>query len=410
MTDDDMHSLGHVLDRATDLVAPTGRGVLALAEARRRRAQRRVVAGAAVAVVVVVGVGVVATSTGDGSEPSPTEPTRETPATTEAAAEPLLHAQWDPFDVADAPVRPSVLAEQVEPPASAPSVLDAPMPAAVLAWPQEGKDLLLLGSGGQWRSVPGTAQAVRGTLRDVVKPALTHDGTQVAMATIDGLLVVDVARGQNRLVPWPALISEPWDAPPSVRWLPGGEEIAILHWRDVWVMSLDGSIRRPPYGSPYGSGLAVDPDGLVVEQAEAYSGLEVWRDDELVRDLSTSYWLGSIAASDKRIVLIGSGSELPAGTGPIVLDALTGDLLAYAPVADPDSAYGNGGHLRALGFLEPDTVLMMVGPVDFPRVNIEDATWHLVAWNFLTGRFQRVASGAVEMSGIDVAIGALEAG
>ena len=42
-----------------------------------------------------------------------------------------------------------------------------------------------------------------GTLSDVVAPALSSDGRQVAMSTNDGILVVDVTSGKQRTIPWP---------------------------------------------------------------------------------------------------------------------------------------------------------------------------------------------------------------
>lgn len=405
MTDETTH-LAEVLDRATDLIAPTGRGAQAAIEARRRRTQRRMVGVASVAVLTCV-VGVLALTRPAGEErPQPTAPTTRT-TTTDAPATPSVVA-WNPFTVVDAPLRPSVLPQQIQPPDDAPSVLDRPLSAAALVWPAKGRDLRLLGTDGTWRIVPGTADAVAGTLDGVVHPALNFDGTRVAMAVTAGLRVIDVTTGEDRVVPWPDPIAEPWDSAPGLRWLPGDEEIAVLHWKDTWVMELDGSIRKPPWGRAYGGGLGFDVDGYTIEQAQAYGGFDVWSGDQLVRRLPSTYWTTSVVAGHGRIAFVGSGTLLPEGTtGPVLLDAATGDLVAAAPVPDPDSAYGDNGHLRALGFLDAATVAYLVGPMDFRTMDPGDETWHLVAWDADSGAFERLTSWSSTTSGAVFALGPL---
>ncbi len=52
-------------------------------------------------------------------------------------------------------------------------------------------------------------------------------------------------------------------------------------------------------------------------------------------------------------------------SGPVVVDPGTGEILGYAPIKDRDSVYSDNAHLTALGFVDPDTVLLMVTPMDF---------------------------------------------
>lgn len=395
-----------------DLVAPAGLGERAVREAGRRRAQRRVVGGAALAVVLVVLAGVLVTRGDRGAEPPPIAPTTvpTTVPSGTAAAAPRIE-RWDPFTVVDAPVRASVLPRRLDPPParSVPSVLREPLPGgAVLALPEPGADLRLLGTDGTWRCIAGTADLLADTLGGTLAPALSYDGTQVAFATYDGIRVVDVTTGADRTVPWPKPIAERWDNPPALTWLPGDEGWYVAHWSGGWLVRPDGTGQRSPYGTLGGTGVAVDPDGTVAVQEKAYEGITFWRGLTKVRSLPTSYWLGGAAVGQGRIALVGGGSSLPTGrTGPIVLDADDGRLLGAALAPDPDQAYSDGRHVRALGFLDADTLLIQVGPVDLSRMDLDEVTWHLVAWRFATGELERLASGPAILSGLVVAVGAL---
>lgn len=391
-----------------DLVQPTGLGEAAAAEARRRRTGRRVVAASVTAVVAVAAVLLVVRPGDDGrGEPAPVAPTTDS-ATDPAADAGKVFPEWDPFTIADAPLRPSVLPARIEPPEQPASVLDEPIERAVLAWPEKGRDLRLLDDRGGWRSVPGTADAVAGTLRGVAPAALSDDGRKVAVSVNAGLRVIDVTTGDDRLLPWPDQVAGPWDDAPDLLWLPGGDELAILHWADTWVMDLEGGIRKPPWGREYGVGLGVDRDGGMVEQADAYSGIDVWRDDTLVRELGSTYWTNSIAAGHGRVAMVGWSSDLPQDRiGPMVVDGETGELVGATPVRDPDSAYSHGS-MTLLGLLDADTVLIKVAPRRAPLAD-DRATWYLAAWDARTGAFERLASGPWQMSGASVALGVLAA-
>lgn len=391
-----------------DLVEPAGLGAAAAAEARRRRTQRRVVGATVAIVVAVVLAGLMAIRPGGGDdEPAPVAPTSEAP-TEPSADEPRVFPEWDPFTIADAPVRASVLPARIEPPAEAASILDEPVDRVVLAWPEKGRDLRLLDDRGRWRTVPGTADAVAGTLRGVAPVALTDDGREVAVSTNDGLRIVSVTTGDDRLLPWPEEVAGPWDDAPDLLWLPGDEELAVLHWADTWVMDLAGGIRRPPWGREYGMGLGVDRDGGVVEQPEAYGSITTWRGDTEVRTFASRYWLDTVAGGHGRIAMVGWGSDLPDHMiGPMVLDGGTGDLVGAVGVRDPSSAYSRGS-LVMMGLLDADTVLLKVAPRR-PRPGDGPETWYLAAWNARTGDFERLATGPEEMGGVRVALGVLAA-
>ncbi|GEB17002.1 SigE family RNA polymerase sigma factor [Pimelobacter simplex] len=401
-----------------DLVVPTGLGERAAREAGRRT-QRRVLGGTAVAVVLVLLAGVLVLRGGGDAEPPPIAPTTApTSAPTSAPTDPASAApgveQWDPFTVPRAPVRASMLPRRLDPPpaGTVPNVRDEPLPGgAVLAWPERGADLRLLGADGTWRCVKGTGDLLADTLGGTVVPALSDDGTQVAFATYDGIRVVDVTAGGavgDRTVPWPQPLAERWDNPPALTWLPDGEGWFVAHWTGGWLVRPDGSGTRAPYGTAGGTSVRVARDGTVVTQQEAFQGFDLWRGDRRVRSLPSNYWATGIVSGFGRIAFVGAGTRLPAGTtGLVALDDTTGDLVAAAMVPDPSSVYGDNGYLRTVGLLDADTLLALVGPMRFGEMEIGDETWHLVAWHPSTGAFERLTSGPPSMRGVSVAVGPL---
>ncbi|WP_168798292.1 hypothetical protein, partial [Nocardioides sp.] len=330
----------------------------------------------------------------------PSTPSLTPPATPSAAVQP----RWDPFTVVDAPLRPSVLPERLAPPDSPPRVAEDPMGKAAVAWFEEGLDLRLLGIDGRWRSVPDTADAVSGKLHKVVTPALAPDGRQVAMSTDDGILLVDLATGVQRTIPWPpGPLAQPTDTAPALRWLPEDEGFVVLHWEQTWLVALDGTGRPAPYGATAPAQIAVDPEGSVVERRWDESDLRVWRGGEVVSDVHVPYYGQRVVTRYGRLALTGWGTSLPGDNGPMVLDTATGELVAYAPIRDPDDAYGTSGHLSAVGFLDAETVLLMVGPIRFGEMDVGEESWHLVAWHLGTGGFERLTTGDSRMRHIDVA-------
>ena len=205
------------------------------------RRGRRTAAGL-VAVVVLTTGAVVGAAIGAWQLQRPVErgevARTPTPLPVPAAAPPPVETDeaemgtqpvWDPFTVVDAPRRRTAVPAELVPPADAPSVLESPIPAAVVAWPQEGRVLRLLGTDGQWRSVPGTESVAPGSLRDVAAPAISRDGTLVAFSSAAGLWVLDVVAGERRVLPWPEEIAAAWDTPPAVRWLAGDDAVRAAY-------------------------------------------------------------------------------------------------------------------------------------------------------------------------------------
>ncbi|UMG92778.1 hypothetical protein [Nocardioides sp. TF02-7] len=395
-------NLSEVLDRATDAIESPQLAGAALGEARARQARRRSLAlVAAVGVVATVGVGTLAG--GRGGDDGPGQPAAPSSSSTPAGDERAIGPRWDPRSVPEAPLRRSVLPESLAPPALPPDVAGAPMEAAVLAWPAAGRDLRLLGTDGEWRRVKDTADAVASTGAPFAQPALSSDGTEVAMATDDGLLVVDVTTGDQEVLPWPAPLAPPSDTPPAVDWLPGDDGFYVATWPHAWFLDRQGAAERAPFGHRYAGGVAIDPDGGFVEKRYTHHDLRLWRDGEVVATSTVGQWGERLVTRFGRVALTGGGNGLPGDGGPLVLDAETGEVVGYRPIRDRGAIYTDNGHLTALGFLDPDTALYVVGPARREDRRLVVDAWHLVAWDLRSGDFERLSSGGEAMWGIDVA-------
>lgn len=410
------------LERATDQVDPPHLAATALARAQRRRSRRSagVAVGAAASVAVLVGLLALPRSDDEQRPAEPVGPSEShspQPSVTTALPPPVspeaIQGRWDPFTVVEEPLHPTVLPATLAPPTtSVPSVADQPMTAAVVAWPEEGRDLMLLGTDGAWRSVPATADAVSGMLLDgtnsgVVDPALSPDGRKVAMSTDDGILVVDVTTGRRHTIPWAERLGGPWDRVPGLAWLPDDEGFVVRSSPATWLVSPDGNASKAPYARGYAGNAAVAPDGTVVERRWEQRDLRVWEGRELVGAVQFPFWGDRLAAGFGRLAMTGGGSSLPGDGGPMVFDTETGELLAHVPMRDPSSVYSDNGYLTAQGFLDPDTVLLLVGPMDFRTMEAGEESWHLVAWDITTGDFERLTSGDTRMRGIELATGVL---
>jgi hypothetical protein len=281
-----MTDLQQVLHEATEHVASPDFAQRALVSAHRMRVRRG--AAGALAVVVLVGGGatwlvqdrVPHADVANTPVPTPSATPSATPSPSTVDRDPATQEVWDPFALADAPRRASVLPDELSPPADPPELADWPLPDVVVAWPGPGVDLRVLGSNGEWRTIAGTATAVRGSFQDVVSPTISPDGDRVAMSTNEGILVV-AATGERQVIGWPDELAGPWDTWPDLLWRPDDEGFVVRHWERPWFVAMDGTGSPiPGEGNPYS--VMVDPDdGTVRDRPRAYGDLRTWnsRDD-----------------------------------------------------------------------------------------------------------------------------------
>ncbi|MGF9761124.1 hypothetical protein AAII07_38645 [Microvirga sp. 0TCS3.31] len=406
-----MTDLKQLLREATEHVASPDFAERALESAHRHRL-RRTAAGAIVAVVLLGGgatwivqdrvphAGVV-----DTPRPTRTLSPGPTPTSSVPDTDPATQSLWDPFSLANAERTDSALPGRLAPSVAPPDLADAPLPDIVVAWPQKGADLRVLATNGEWRSVTGTAAAVRGSLRDVVVPAISPGGDRVAMSTNDGILVVS-ASGARQVVPWPKDLAGPWDIWPELIWRPGDAGFVVQSWKGPWFVDMDGS--GTPLPSPRNSyGVMVDPDdGTVRDRTRAHRELRTWNGPDDASSITLAGYGERYVTRFGKVAYTGNpGHALMdvATSGPVVVDPATGEILAFAPILDENSVYSDNGHLTALGFLDPATVLLLVTPMDFVTMEPDDGTTYLATWDWASGEITVLASGGTGMRGIAVA-------
>lgn len=233
-----MTELHDLLHRATDRVETPRLASDALAVAQRRRRSRRAGAVASTAAfVVVVGIALAGWmgDTTDGPRPAPPVGT--------VAPTPL-----DLQHVADLPdAGPSVeplLPARLDVPDLAPHVEDDPVDAAVLSV-DDGADVLLLGTDGEWRCV-----VVDGKTEPA--PMLSPRGTRLAVATTDGVVTVELATGAQSRRPLPTGFAPTEAGTVAMSWLDeqrlmfvdgeGGRIVDVVRDTEEWVADPPSSV------------------------------------------------------------------------------------------------------------------------------------------------------------------------
>jgi hypothetical protein len=404
--------LQRVFQEATEHVASPELVPRALADAGRRRTRRTAVG--ALAVVLLLGGGGAwavqdrspradVVDTPDTPTPSPTPTATPSVVDTNPATQPI----WDPFTIVDAPRVASRLPEKVVPPVDPPSLAEQPLPAVVLAWPEQHADLRILGTNGEWRSVPGTATAIRGTFHDVVVPVISPAGDRMAMSTDAGILLVDVTTGEQQVLPWPPELVGPFDGRPRLLWLPDDRGFLVLHWEEPWLMDLEGGAGPAPYGDEDNAGLMVDPDtGTVRERRWQDGTVRTWQDDEVASSIRLGGYGERFVTRFAKLAYVGNPGPPTTGvlkSGPVVVDLADGEMSAYAPIRDPNGVYSDNANLTPLGFLDETTVLLLVSPMDYRTMDPDEGRTHLATWDHVTGDFGLLASGGPGMRTITVA-------
>lgn len=384
-----MTDLRTVLEVATDEIKSPDLAGNALAAAGLRRARRRGALTATVAAALVAGVVLVPRVAGPSPDPVKEPATTPTPTPTPVDTDPATQAVWDPRSIGEAPLRPTRVPAQLDlQDAQGPSVQEQPMSGIVAALRDESS-LRLLNTDGTWRTVSVTAsQGVPFGVGDVERPSISSDGTRVAVATEAGIRVIDGTTGAEGVVAWPERFAPPWDNPPNVEWRPGDDGFIVFDYRPPWLVGLDGSSREAPYRRSFE--LAVDPVGPVYQNDFETSTLLTWEGDEVVDESPFVQCERMVARHG--LVACTTGSLEFSRSGPVVVDADTGEVVAYAPIKDRRAAYSDNGGLTVLGFLDEDTLLMLVGPGAYTAHDVPGDR-HLAAWQFRTGEFQRISTG-----------------
>lgn len=312
--------------------------------------------------------------------------------------DPATQSVWDPSSIEAASLRPTRVPERIDlQSAQGPTLHEQPMSGIVAAL-RDDTSLRLLDAAGTWRTVSLTAsQGVTFGVDDVRRPSISSDGTRVAVAIEAGIRVFDGTTGTERTIPWPELFAPPRDNPPDVEWQPGDDGFIVFDIVRTWLVGLDGSSREAPYRS---YALGIDPEGPVYQNDFEVNALLTWQGGEVVDEAPFIQCERIVAGYG--MVACTAGSLQPSRSGPVVLDPTTGDVIAYAPIKDRNAIYSDNGGLTLLGFLDEDTLLMLVGPAAFHGNDVEEARF-LASWQFRTGEFQRISTGDADMRSIALA-------
>jgi hypothetical protein len=364
----------------------------------RQLAGRRVGVAAAVVAVVVAGVALVprlAESSPDAEEEPDVTQGSSTPEAHDT--DPATQSLWNPLSIKTAPLRPTRFPERINLQAvRGPSLQAQPMSGIVAAL-RDVHSLRLLDTDGTWRLV--SLASNRGAsfgVDDVERPSISSDGTRVAVATGAGIQVIDATTSTELTIPWPERFAPPRDNPPNVEWQPGDDGFIVFDIVRTWLVELDGSNRKAPYRS---YALGIDPDGPVYQNDFEVETLVTW-EGEQVADESPFIQCERIVAG-YGMVACTAGSLQPYRSGPVVLDPKTGEILAYAPIKDRNAIYSDNGGLTLLGFLDENTLLMLVGPAAFHGNDVTEERF-LASWQFRTGEFERISTGDADMRSIAV--------
>lgn len=395
-----------MLHRATaDLPATDLSDAAAAATQRARRRRRATGVGTLVALVIAAVVLPAVLWPSPRPGPAPTPAPHDTGL---APVDPRSEEPWDPFTLAESPWEESLLPTRLDPPSSPPSVLTQPVPAVVLAWPEEGRDLRLFGTDGSWRRVPGSAQAVAGTLLGFGTPTLRPDGTSVAFPTNEGIRVIDIAEQRDSTLPWPDRIAGPWDSAPLIMWW-GAEDLLVQHWRETWIMGLDGTARRAPRALQQ-AWLTVDPDGaafaahkVVDPEAGTFARVSPSGRTEVQR---LDWWGARYAAGSGLIGYAGTSGPVDHRRSGLVVRRAdeVSDIVGFLPIRSRASVYTDNGYATVLGFLDQHTALIKIAPMNFATMDADDETWYLVGWDLETGELTRLTEADSRLREVQVAI------
>ncbi len=409
-----MNELHDLLAGATDRVENPRLEHAALRVARRRRTRRRGAAAAAAASALAVAVVVGVQGVGRVGSPQPAAPTRTapTPDPTPAPSPSVrdddvekVWPEWDPREVDRLPAAPDrvapALPRTIAPPASSPPLADAPIDAAVVAVEQDGV-AQVLGSGGEWRTVPVAGR------HPVL--ALSPSGTRLAISYYPdgdpsghdyGVTTYDLASGSAAYVPVPDGFVPRDDTGWSFR-----DDDTLLLVTGARAYAVDAaSGETSETFAPSGIESTLDPDGAWLTSADFDQP-----------NVLTDYAGG--APREVSMDLTGRLSRLQANADTVV--GTTYDDQQYSvvvadretltpqhrlPVLDPEANYSNWG-LGTLALTDDGTVLLRVAKID--RSGGHGS--RVVAWRPSTGELSVVSTTDLTVEALLVyATGALRA-
>jgi hypothetical protein len=192
------------------------------------------------------------------------------------------------------PVLSSPLAALSSVPATATALTAAPLPRVVAAVQRGDGPVLVLGPGNEWRAVTGGALS-----SDAVAP----EGRRLALVQSEGVRVVDVSTGADRLLAVPRSTISRID---SMRWLADGKHIAVggdsgsvlLSVADGRITPLDGLAHELAVGRSGDPLVRVTTTALVTVSKD---GRQIRRAFGTGEDVELNAWDGTARQSGGRV-------------------------------------------------------------------------------------------------------------
>ncbi len=374
-----------------------------------RRHPRRTALGALVLVVLVGGGGVAwkmqdrepLADVVDTPAPSPTEtPTvaddldvllaMPTPPAVEDA---VVQPRWDPRTAPELPIVDLGLPASLDPPPDAPELTSMPAASAMV---ENERGVHLVDSDGRWRrlAMPEPRLKVQLYVRTI---RLGTDGTHVFYLGRTALWSRDVRTSAWRAVPYPKSFLVRRARDPELVPL-SGARVLLGRGNRSWSVDVDASgfeeRHRFLWATVWGGGevfVETRQQSVLAAHVLSWGPLDGPRRSFRVDALAT---LSSLAADTMSVAAVRGaclGAATPGGPSRRALVALDLDDLsarAYLPVRDPVGEYTCGSQLRALTWVDEDTVLISVAALGGP----ERGRHTLVTWDVGTGELRRATT------------------
>lgn len=415
-------------EATTDVVADPASAAVAWREASRqsKRARSAAVVGAGLAGVLVT-VLAVASRTGQESAPGLTPAAPPTASTTDSAGvDPATKAHadlrevvqdpWEDSAFSTLPVLETPLPSTLSPDtAVARPLADDPVGRALAVVQLHGPrlDLRVLGDDLRWRilnvddlkiirSDSEAVSLIRGN-------PISSDGTQLAIAQPDGLVIVDLTTGRARTYAVPGLDpTVPDYVAPVTQWTPDGTHVLVGATSypkppHGWLVdATSGTAEAVPYDAVM---TAFAPDGTAVQatnwdcelcELRHFDGTQETGATQMAVGLYVVTPVIEHAMAVSRAVRGWSGSKgVDDQDGLLIVDPATGAPLAQLPIRNFHEAETATLH----GWLDDDTVIFTL------RTTIPQGIGGLLlAWDYKTAELSRLIEEPYALSNFDVAL------
>lgn len=376
-----------------------------------------VASAVALCAMVPTGCSILDSDSGDGAAPQPSSPgsaappsQRQTTAAADVRAD-LVQKSWTLQDLDALPRWSPAIPAQVQPEdaLSEPSLLDDPLPRAVLvirddlfaeenAWPDG--EFAVLGSNGEWRRLFREDLHLRSVQHDELSFSVSADGSQLAVADKGAVVVVEVATGEFERFP------VPFREPIGLEWTPGNTHLLtsdrFARTERALLLDLRDGTKAPVPYSIFGSDFAPDgtpvelrvlpgrrgENGRLVEKDRGKAVLRLYSGPTQFSSAPTQFSPTPVKTGGIKLAAIAAGrvvalerqpaskQSFPSGQGALVVDSDTGEPLGLLPIE-------RMSWIELVGWIDPQTLLIGDG-------SEAGRGGYLLAWNWVSGELRVV--------------------